>query len=87
MVFNKACRLNVAIKTVILDFVIFEIGKNNQILLYPKTSKYNFELSNKRNICETTIVDEYKYTILSQYVEKQLGFTVLNALKGPCCVI
>ena len=33
------------------------------------------------------MVDEYEYKILSQYVEKQLSFTVLNALKGHFCVI
>ena len=87
LVFNKACRLNVAIKTASSDFVIFEIGKNNQRLLYPKISKDNFEFSNNRNICERTIVDEYEYNILSRNVEKQLSFTVLNALKGHFCVI
>ena len=85
--FQQACALNVAIKTAISDFVIFEIGKNNQILLYTKTSKDGLGLSSNRNICERTIVDGYEYKIFSQYVEKQLSFTVLNALKGHFCVI
>ena len=34
------------------------------------------------------MVDEYEYKILqSQFVEKQLSFTVLNALNGHFCVI
>ena len=52
-----------------------------------KISKDNFEFSNNRNICERTIVDEYEYKILSRYVEKQLSFTVMNALKGHFCVM
>ena len=80
--------MNVAIKTASSDFVFFEIGKNNQRVLYPKISKDIVEFSNNRNICERTMVDEYEYKILqSQYVEKQLSFTVLNALNGHFCVI
>ena len=33
------------------------------------------------------MVDEYEYKILSQYAEKQLGFAMLNVLKGHFCSI
>ena len=75
--------MNVAIKTASSDFVIFEIGKNNQRVLYPKISKDIIEFSNNRNICERTMVDEYEYKILSQYVKKTAEFHRIECPKWP----